>query len=299
MMRKRIKTIIILLMAALAPLGAQSNPPGQGGLGVSGSLDWEKGEVNFQVSLNLAAAGIGLPAGRVMGEEILKEEFPQMLRPFLMSIAADSSTTVGDRVYREELPLSALDALSGGAKQTHPVLSADLLSIIGRCAIRLQDLSAALIRHREPAEAPRVLGASGPDYSSIIIIADGELPVHGRKARALALPCLFPKIWDRDMNLIYGRDMGDPAQPMVRYVPPERIFRPTPSGLEGELGDFAGPRPLRICARSVFGRDPTDLVIDREDALRILSSETNRGLLREGKVILVLAAETLRMALTP
>jgi hypothetical protein len=222
-----------------------------------------------------------------------------MLRPFLMSIAADSSSTLGEWIAGGNLSLSALDALSMAAEKTHPALSADLLSIAGRYTIRLKDLSAALSRHREAAEPPRTLGPSAVDYSSIIIIASGELPVHGRKTRALARPCIFPKIWDQDMNLIYERNMGDPKGPMVRYAPPERIFRPTPSGLEGELAEFAGPRPLRIFARSVFGREPTDLVIDREDALRILSSRANRDLLREGRVILVLAAETLRTALVP
>jgi hypothetical protein len=300
MMRTFIKTAAIFLTLALVSLGAQSNPPGQGRMGVSGFLDWETGELNFLVSLNLAAAGIGLPGGRSLGEEILKDEYPQLLRPFLLSLAVDSSSTLGDWINRGSLSLALLDALSRGAEKTHPALSADLLSLTGRYTLRIGDLSAALSRHREAAEPPRVLGAAaGADYSSLIVIADGELPVRGRKTRALALPCLFPKIWDGDMNLIYERNMGDPKRQMVRYVPPERIFRPTPSGLEGELGEFAGPRPLRIFARGVFGMEPTDLVIDREDARRILSSKTNRDLLREGRVILVLAAETLGKSLTP
>jgi hypothetical protein len=49
-----------------------------------------------------------------------------------------------------------------------------------------------------------------------------------------------------------------------------------------------GSNPLRILAREVFGLNPTDPVIDREDALKILSSENNRRLLREGRVVLVL-----------
>jgi hypothetical protein len=266
---------------------------------VSGSLDWEKGEMNFRVSLNLAAAGIGLPGGRIMGEEILRGEYSRMLRPFLMAIQVDSSSVLGDRINGGSLPLSVLDALSLGAEKTHPALSADLLTIASRYVIRLGDLSAALSDRREIAEPPRVLGAPGVDYSSIILIAGGELPLHGRKIRALALPCLFPKIWDEDMNLIYGQDMVNPAKQMVRYMPPGSILRPTPSGLEGELAEFAGPRPLRIFARSVFGETPTDLIIDREDARRILSSGTNRRLLREGKVVFVLAAETLGKTFTP
>jgi len=150
-------------------------------------------------------------------------------------------------------------------------------------------------RLTEPA-AP-LIPVRAADYTGIIIIADEELPIHGRNTRALAEPCLFPKIWDTDMNLIYERNMTNPAlregSLMVRYIVSDSIFRPTPSGLDGDLAAFLGPNPLRIIAREVFGSSPTDTVIDRADALKIVSSENNRRLLREGRVALVLNAAQL------
>jgi hypothetical protein len=99
------------------------------------------------------------------------------------------------------------------------------------------------------------------------------------------------------MDLVYERNMFDPGikevSLMVRYTTMENIFRPTPSGLEGELAALAGTNPLRIFAREVFGINPTDLVIDREDALKITSTENNRRLLRDGRVVLVLNEKTL------
>jgi hypothetical protein len=55
-----------------------------------------------------------------------------------------------------------------------------------------------------------------------------------------------------------------------------------------------GDRPLRLIARGVFGARPTDPIIDSEDALIIISSEENRRLLREGKVVIVLNDEVLK-----
>jgi hypothetical protein len=134
-------------------------------------------------------------------------------------------------------------------------------------------------------------------YTGIVIIADTELPVYGRNLRALPLPCFFPKIWDTEMNLIFERNMLESgtgkAGGMVRYVSGEAIFRPTPSGLDEGLLELVGPKPLRIIARGVFGIRPTDPVIDREDALLIISSEENRRLLREGRVALVLRRDVL------
>jgi hypothetical protein len=104
------------------------------------------------------------------------------------------------------------------------------------------------------------------------------------------------------MNLLYERNILAPeaAQShaaLVRYVPESSIFRPTPSGLSPELTALVGAHPLRIIARGVFGVRPTDPIIDRGDALIILSSEANQGLLREGKVAIVLSEKTLKSPL--
>jgi hypothetical protein len=173
----------------------------------------------------------------------------------------------------------------------------------GGYSLDLVKLSAALIRHTRPAEVMRTLNpVPAPAYTGIIIIASEELPVHGMKGAALPLPCLFPKIWDSDMNLLYGRNMLDPRlaaeRPMVRYASEDQIFRPGPSGLSTEITALVGPRPLRIFARSVFGIRPTDPVIDREDCLLIISSGENRRLLQEGKVVIVLKEETLTNPIT-
>jgi hypothetical protein len=140
-------------------------------------------------------------------------------------------------------------------------------------------------------------------YTGIIIIAEGELPIHGRNSGARLVPCLFPKIWDTDMNLIYERNMLETGEnqrtAMVRYVPEEAIFRAAPSGMDGDLESLVGSNPLRIFARGVFGVRPTDPIIDRADALLILSTEENRRLLREGRVALVVSDDVLRSALEP
>jgi hypothetical protein len=85
---------------------------------------------------------------------------------------------------------------------------------------------------------------------------------------------------------------------MVRYVSPSSVFRPTPSGLSPELTALVGNNPLRIIARGVYGIRPTDPIIDREDALIILSSDDNIRLLREGRVALVLNQGVLKSPLS-
>jgi hypothetical protein len=256
-------------------------------------VDWVRGEIYSEVSFDLAQAGIRLPTGRFLAEEILKDAYPELLRPSLLSLRLDSNTTVGNMAERGELPLSQLDYISLDAEKVPPSLSPDLKRMTGRYTIFMERISSLFTRHRQAIEPPRpLIRAQTADYTGIIIIADNELPVHGRRGQALLEPCIFPKIWDTDMDLVYERNMHDPESEtgtrMVRYTVRENIFRPSPSGLEGDLAALLGPNPLRILAREVFGVNPTDPVIDREDALKILSSENNRRLLKEGRVALVL-----------
>jgi hypothetical protein len=92
--------------------------------------------------------------------------------------------------------------------------------------------------------------------------------------------------------LIFERNTIDPAigrnKGLVRYTSRESIYRAVPSAMDEDLIRLVGDNPLRIMARRVFGAVPTDPVIDKEDALLILSSENNRRLLTEGRIAIVI-----------
>jgi len=258
---------------------------------ITGTIEWRKMEINASVKINLANEGIYLPVGRIHAEETISDQYPHLMRPHLLSLPVDSSTTLIDLLNRGEISLLGTDTISLTAKKRAPALSTDLKVMSANYTLNLGNLSASLILHSRPRETIRTLTpAPVASYTGIIIIAYELLPIHGRNTRAMVLPCLFPKIWDTDMNLIYERNMVDPqtVKTIIRYVDPESIFTQTPSGLDEDLAKFVGSNPLRIIARGVFGLRPTDPIIDKDDALLIISSERNRMLLREGKVAIVL-----------
>jgi len=291
-LKKTIITALVLFSFLSFTVTGQENSMGYE---VSCSMDWIRGELNAQVSYNLARAGIRLPTGRFQGEEILKDAYPPLLRPYLLSIPVDSGSTIGSLVSDGEISLYDVDRYSREALISPPSLSPDFSRMIGRYTVYLEKISSDLTRHRRAIEGERpLIPVPAADYTGIIIIAHGELPIRGMNSRALVQPCLFPKIWDTSMNLIYERSMAEPGRRMVRYAAQESIFRPTPSGLDGDLAVLLGPNPLRIIARGIFGSRPTNPIIDRDDARRIISTENNRRLLREGKVLLVLNEEVLR-----
>jgi len=286
------KKILVFLLVLLITTGVFADAK----IGISGSVEWDTLMLKAAVSLDLASAGIKLPSGRIQGESLLSNGYLRLIRPGILDIQVDSSSTIGDLVNRGEFSLYEAEELALKANAVPPALSADMRNISSFYTLGLSGVSAALLRHSRPAAVMRTLNpVSSANYTGIIIIANETLPVYGMKNSALPTPCLFPKIWDSDMNLIYERTMLETQNAaMVRYSPPKSIFQNNPSGLTDELRAFVGDRPLRIFARGVFGSKPTDLIIDNSDAHLIISSNENRRLLSQGKVVIILDESVLK-----
>jgi len=257
---------------------------------IKGTLEWDKQEINAIVSLNMASSGLKLPNGRMQGEALIASEYIRLIRPAILNIQVDSSSIVADLVRRGEWSFLDVENLALQVRAVPPALSPDLSSLLAFYTLNINDISAALIRHQRPVEVPVTLTpVSAPAYTGIIIIAAENLPVYGTKSAALLRPCLFPKIWDTEMKLVFERNMLSPrAGAMIHYFSMREIFAGGPSGLSPEITAVVGNRPLRIFAYGVFGIQPTDPIIGREDVLQIISNRENRSLLREGRVAIII-----------
>jgi len=269
---------------------------GQVKIDINGAVEWDKMEINAAVSLDLASADIKLPSGRTQGEMIITSEYLRLIRPKLLNIQVDSSSTIADLIERGEWTLADAEKLAINANMVPPVISRDFSSLSASYSMGIDMISSVFIRHEHTAEIPRTLfPVRPPVYTGIIIIAYEELPIHGRNSQAFLRPCLFPKIWDSEMNLIFERNNLNPkAGSMVKYFSRENIFANRPSGLSPEIAAIVGERPLKVFAQGVFGMNPTDPIINRDDVLQIISTSENRSLLREGRLAFILDEKMLK-----
>ena len=289
-MINRLAVIFLPLLLTAAPVFSNA------GAGITGAINWETMQIEARVSLNLEEAGIRMPLGRTQGERLINDEYRRLIQPILLNLQVDSSTTIGDLVMQGHLSLWEVENFALGASSIPPALSPDLRNMTSTHVICINRISSSLLRHTRPLEVPRTLNpVSTANYTGVIIIATESLPSHGMIGRFMPAPGLFPRIWDSNMDLVFERNMLDVRAPaMVRYAPARSIFHNSPSGLSPELSALVGERPLRIFARGVFGSSPTDLIIDRADALRIISTEENRRLLTEGRIAIILDDSVLR-----
>lgn len=282
---KRALAAGMLLAAAAVPhLAAQQKT-----MSAQSAVNWRTAAVNSVVSLDAAKSGITLPAGRNSALQLLEMELPALLKDTFFSIIVDSSERLGHAVARGSVSLADLNTMIDAGKKTPPYFSRDLSLISMTHTVSISRIGALFVRHASPYTPPVPLDAvPSRAYTGILIDARDLLPVHGEYTRAALVPCLLPKIWNENMDLLYEKNVVDPAIALKRG-----IVRYSDSDSIDAYIDLIGPDPLRISARKVFGTNRTDPVISRNDYLKIMTVPENRELLKQGKVVILCRSEEL------
>lgn len=253
------------------------------------TVDWTKPSFFSTAELEISKNNIILPSGRGAANTILDSKIPLLIKDPLLSLAVDSSKRIGDMVLQDNLSLEEITNIIQDGKKTAPVYSTEKDSIIINHTIKLNDISSRLVKHSYPYKPNSPIEKTASRvYTGIIIDARGVLPVQGEFVTSTGNPCLFPKVWNEEMELIYEKNIED-----SKTAKEAGIVTYHWSSDENLYRDRIGNDPLRITAKKIFGINRTDPVISKKDALKILSVEENRELLRQGRVIILLDKEQL------
>ncbi|MGI5106095.1 OmpA family protein [Treponema socranskii] len=247
-------------------------------------IDWTKQQFVSSVSFDTEKAGISLPSGKNAATESMYLKLPALIKDPLLSLYVDNAKQLGDFVLDGTLTLKEITDIVYSGKMTSAVFKSGKLTLSLTNTIAVPSISGMLLRQRTPYAPPvPIASTASRTYSGIVIDARGKLPVHGEYVKSVVSPCFFPRIWDENMDLIYERDMASFDAARLRGIV-----------LYGETDDIRayheriGYDPLYIKAYKVYGKNRTDPVIRTDDALRILTVEQNRALLKEGKVVVIL-----------
>lgn len=255
------------------------------------TMSWDSAVVQSVITLDAKKKGIALPTGREAALQMLDMETPALLKDSLFSVLANSGERLGDSVETGRISLTSLYRVIDSGKKGAPYFSLDLKSVSMTHAITLAELGSLYVTHSRPYEPKEPLETVRTrPFTGILIDARGAKPVHGEYSQETIEPCLFPRIWDTDMNLLYEKNMVDPAvareQGIVEY---------TADTDESAYEDRIGTDPLRINVRELFGQYRTDPVVSKDDALKVLSLPENRALLREGRVVILCDKPAMKM----
>ena len=256
--------------------------------------NWETAQVDSKITIDLNKSGLYLPTDRNAAIRLIQQNRSSLLKNAYLSILVDSSHRIGNYLAEEKISFTDINTVINNGKSTAPILSQELQTAIIYHQNPLQELANLFVKHTAPYTPSFFpFGTASKVYTGILIDARGQLPVHGEYSSEQLNPCLFPKIWNKNMNLIYEKNIVDPDQ-----AKKHSIVLYTGTLDESEYRDRIGTEPLRIIARGVFGDNRTDPIISNEDAERILAKKENIELLRQGKIVIVCDKDTLQVSPT-
>ncbi len=254
--------------------------------------DWMEGKIDSKLSLDVEKMGLTLPSAKTTSYQILKRYMPSLLKNAYLSVVMDSSHRLGDYLAMGEIDLNDLNVIMDGGEEKSPIFSEDLRNLILFHRIATNDIAKFFVKHevsRLPLQSP--VSSVGKSYTGILIDARGELPIHGEYVSDVLTPCIFPKVWDTNMMVLYEKNMVEPEHLMKRNIV---VYSDTLD--ESEYSDIIGVEPLRIIARGIFGQNRTDPIISVNDSAKLLSRKENLKLLSEGRVVILCNKEMLKVA---
>jgi hypothetical protein len=279
----------LLLAAALLAAAGSANADFDE-LVRSHQLLWGEGMVRLEVRKSVDPASPLSPATRFQIESRIAEALPYLFLEAIEDLPVDSYDRVGDRLAADDALFRDLSEQAAGALRESAAFAKDLHTVIVVYRFPLfgeRGLEAAFVHHERPFPIPRILGfAPTRAFTGLVILAQGELPSHGKDLRERARAALLPRLFDEDMNPVLAPQMCDP-QALRKWGVAGYAY----SGEEDSLQAFRdriGELPLRTKARGVFGRNATDLLLSSEAARQLLSRQRNRELLREGRILIIL-----------
>ncbi|MCM1322466.1 MAG: OmpA family protein [Bacteroides sp.] len=253
-------------------------------------VDWTEPGFVSDVSLNILKAGIPLPSGRSAAEDSIQTQLPQLIKDPLLTLAVDASTKIGDAILLEDITMEQLTNIIDNGRTSSSYFADGLTTLKINHSVSLNEIGALMVKHHNPYTPQKPIElVSSRTYSGIIIDARGLLPVQGEFVQDTGTPCLFPRIWDDTMEVLYERNMMDSdaakASGIITYSWTDD---------ESAYKDRVGYDPLKIYAKKIFGINRTDPVISRKDALKILSVPQNLELIKKGKIVILLDKDKLR-----
>lgn len=252
----------------------------------SSALNWENSTLEITLRGQADFTTGNVPARIYRVQQQLERHFPDVLFANLLPLQIDSVRTVGDAIDEEPELTAEISRLADHAHRGVPVPSLDLSTVSRQYRVPVfPDLAELFIGHRIPFRMERVISwIPTREFSGVVIYAVDQLPHRGTNQSVYLKPALLPEIFDTEMRPILEQDMLDP-EAIRRWG----VMAYTEDFDEDKWRDRIGPSPMRIMAREAFGVQPTDIVIDSNDADRILSSSHNRNLLRNGRILVILA----------
>jgi hypothetical protein len=280
---RRVLVLVALFVIAAIALPAQETR-------VTAEVDWTSGTLTVIISRDVPAGGANRPAAAARVQTGIRNDAASLIADELKDLSYDSYYGIEGFLGENEEAMIGLMSAARTATATGTRAATDLRSVEATYQLDLYaGLASALVTHEEAVPLQRRLGwVPADEYTGVLIYAAEPLPHIDTGRETDLVPVLFP-------DLYYREEGGVHPLAETRNVLPEYLVRwgaigyttdPYATGLSERIGD----NPMRIMAIGLFGRQPADPVIRATDAWQLLALESNRRLLAEGRVVVIISS---------
>ena len=259
--------------------------------------DWRQGHITFELQEPLAPyleRGTRANAPYAANHK-WRSNFGAIIERVLAQIAVNRDETLAVRLLSQEGGHTALQDALQLVVQNYSGLSSDFNRVRGSYDIKIYPnvLSLLVLPSSQRTVAIHPNWVASNEYSGVVIVATQELPIHGKDVQGFARAVLLPTIYDTQLRTVMEVSMVDldivRKQGMVAY---DSVYNVE------EWVSRVGRNPLIAYAHSLHSTQGGDIIIDTRDANRILVRATNRQLIREGRVLIVINTIKLENTLT-
>lgn len=275
-----LKKLLFLICSALLTYSLSSQ---EVNVTATKSIDWEEGIVTLDITASTDTAWTAL-SSRYNMDKLISKRAPVLAAEIISDIPVSSLDTIGSALRKNTSLYGDLLNLPDLVGKTFSTAAEDRKSLTVRYDIPIYPHMASLFINRETADPVTVDLRYEPtaDFTGIIIYAAEELPLSGTNRRDYLNPSLFPRLFDENLNVVLD----------MTKVEPEYLEQWGTAGFSHDeeqeyYGERVGAFPLRTMATAIFGINGTDLILPERAVRKILSSEHNRNLLAQGRVMII------------
>lgn len=281
--RRRVCWIFVYLSLFL--LTAVTLPAEEMEITAAREFDWQEGMLRVAMTAHASDPTSVRPGFIHRAQGAIETAFLNALFESLLTLPVDSVDLVQDRLNDNPVLASEIASLRERAIPGLPRPSPDLVSVEREYAVPIYpDFVRLFVNHSIPFRMEEVISwVPTTEFSGVIIYAAERLPHRGTGNQVFPVPALLPEIYDENLRPVLQQDMLIPEAVRSRGV----VAYASDTD-EERWRERIGTNPIRIMATQVYGIHPTDLIIPSEDADRLLVSEHNRDLLRNGRVLVIL-----------
>lgn len=252
-------------------------------------INWCNYNFSSNIKLNIQKSKIPMPSGKVSAVNFIERELPVLIKDPLLSINVDNTKSLSDLFSEGTLSLEQITQIINRGNKSPAFFYNNGEDLTTQHTMNLQEIRSILVKHKNPyTQKTPIKTVTTRAYTGIIIDARGEYEIQGEFITSEIYPCIFPCIYNNNMDLIFEKNMVKPEiakeNGIVLYSSSDFI-----EDYQGRVGND----PLWIKAKKVYGIKRTDPIISENDYLKITSNAENLNLIREGKIVILLDEKNL------